>query len=484
MGLVVLVQPQTNIFDAGKALPTPPIQLLCAARFVAKKHDVHIVDVRQDKDWRATLDRFIDDGATAIGTTSITGDQIFSSIEITRHVKAKKPDLPVIWGGIHGTLFPDQVLEEESVDYVVRFEGERTFEIIMDRLADGRSVDDVEGISLRKDGKIRHNPTRPFMDMNEFPDIPFELLRRNPWFLVKGRPSVYLETSRGCQSACTYCYNNSYHKRHWRGQTSQKVLGMLDSLRDRFPEVKHLSIVDDNFFGNRSRTHEILDGLIDRGSPFSWQVQGAHIGVIGAMKSEDFKKLRAAGCERLDMGAESGSQELLKKVLKITSSEKILNINKNCKDAGITAWFNFMTGTPYERPEDLSMTIDLGMRIIKENPDTLVSPFYIYAPYPGTDLFAEAEKRGFAPPKRIEDWKGLHSGNNTTPWLTSTERNLRQSVYFLSIFIDRKLEVYDTHPVIRALAKIYRPVARWRMAKRWFGLMPEKAIFLRLFSIS
>ncbi|MBZ0271174.1 B12-binding domain-containing radical SAM protein [bacterium] len=484
MARIALVQPMTNIFDAGKKLPTPPISLLCAARYLHPDHDVRIVDVRIDKDWRGTLARLIDEGVSVVGTHSITGDQIFSALDVTRFVKSVKPNLPVIWGGIHGTLFPDQVLEEPSVNYVVRFEGEHTFRELVDTILDGGDVSGVAGVSRRIDGQNLHNAERPFVSMDELPDIPFELLRRNPWFLVDGKPTVYMETSRGCQSACTYCYNNSYHKRSWRGQKAETVLGVLDRLHAKIPEVKHLSFVDDNFFGARRRTAELLDGLIARGAPFTYQVQGAHIGVVGKMEREDFERLRASGCVRLDMGAESGSETLLRQVLKITSPERILRINAMCREVGITPWFNLMTGMPQETENDLRLTIDLGLRITRENPRGLVSPFYIYAPYPGTNLFATAEQLGFAPPKSINDWRGLHSGDRATPWLNKAGRQLRKSVYFLSIFIDRKLEFYDSTPLTKLAARLYRPIARLRMKYRFFRLMPEKYVFFRAFNIS
>ena len=136
------------------------------------------------------------------------------------------------------------------------------------------------------------------------------------------------------------------------------------------------------------------------------------------------------------------------------------------------------------------MTIERGLRLIAGFvvltsivPAALVSPYYLYAPYPGTALFARSRDLGYRPPARLDGWDGLHSGRAPVPWIDTPRRRKLAAIYFASIFVDDKLAVYDANPLYRLAARLYRPLARWRLRRRFFRLMPERWLFNRLYDI-
>ena len=443
-----------------------------------------LVNACSDPHWKKHLHEEIErDPPLCVGTTSITGNQVFSSLEAVA-IAARRGGIPVVWGGIHGTLFPDMMLNEAPVDVVVRKEGEDTFPELVEALEQGADLEGIQGISFRRNGRVVHNPDRPWVDLETLPEVPYEWIRGPVHFLTEGKPTLYLETSRGCFSGCTYCYNQAYHQRRWRAQSAEKVLARIKDLLERFPAIRHLSLVDDNYFGKPQRAQEIAEGLARMGTPVTYQVQGAHIEQISRMEDASFDLLARSGCVRLDMGVESGSPEVLQRVKKKIRPDQVLEINRKLRRAGIRPWFNFMAGFPGETAEDLKRTRSLIFALLRENPSSLISPVYPLAPYPGTELFREAVALGFRPPEHLAEWKDYHLANRSIPWIDDRRRKQIQAMYFLSIFVDEKLEIYDTKPLYRWLARVYRPVARFRLKRGFFKGMPELALFQRLFDTS
>jgi radical SAM superfamily enzyme YgiQ (UPF0313 family) len=480
---IVLIQPATNIFDRGKKLPTLPLSLLSAARYLPPRFDLTLVDLRTDKGWRDTLRTELRQRPVLVAITSITGNQLLSALEAVRFTRTES-DTPVVWGGIHGTLYPDQVLAEPSVDFVVRNEGEEVFRDLTESLAEGKSPYEIPGLSFRQDGKARHNPTGPFLDLDQLPEVPYEVAPGKPYFITEGRPTLYFETSRGCFSRCAYCYNSEYHQHTWRSQSAKTVLRRIASIRERYPEITHLSLVDDNYFGNANRVREIAHGLLEMSSPITYQIQGAHVQVLTGMSEADLKLLAQSGCVRLDMGVESGSDRILASIGKKVDLAGVRELNRRLAIHNIRPWFNFMAGFPDETESDLDLTRDLALSLIEDNPATLISPIYRVVPYPGTELFKKAEALGFRAPQTIDSWRDFHSGGVPIPWQDPKRNDMLARLYFLSIFVDQKLEVYDTHPLYRFLARIYRPIAKLRLRNKWLSWMPEHRLFTRLFDVS
>jgi radical SAM superfamily enzyme YgiQ (UPF0313 family) len=482
--LIVLVQPMTNIFDAGKSRPTPPLSLLAVARLAAQRHEVRIVDQRAGGDWRARLTELVDREPLLVGVTSVTGSQLAHALAATRLVKARRPQTPVVWGGIHASLFPDQVLDEPSVDIAARGEGETTLAELADALAAGGGPQGIAGLSYREGDRRVHEAERGFIDLAAMPDVDLGLAPGGDFFWVEGRPATYVETSRGCPMHCAYCYNAVFHHSRWRGEPAAVVLERWRCLQRERPHITHLSIVDDNFFGKKARALELAEALASEGAPFTYQVQGAEVAVLDAFTEDELALLARSGCRRLDMGVESGSPRLLGEVEKKLTPTQVLAVNRRLAGQGITAWYNFLGGMPGEGPEDLAASFDLMLRVLGENPRALVSPFYVYAPYPGTRLFERAQTLGYRPPERLDGWAGLHDGRLAVPWIDRARRRELAGAYFTSIFVDRKLEVYETNPLFRWAARLYRPIARARLRRRFFRWMPERWLFEKLVDVS
>ncbi|MEE8524808.1 MAG: cobalamin-dependent protein, partial [Thermoanaerobaculia bacterium] len=177
---VVLYNPRAVFF-------TMPLALVAIGSHLDReRYRVVIVDGRlEDDPLAAVLDHL--DGAVCLGITVLTGDPIRDALRVSRRAKERHPDLPVIWGGWHPSLFGRECLEEPAVDVTVQGQGEETLAEIIERLDAGDSLDGCRGCAFRDPGGgVKVNPPRPFTDVDEFRPHDYSLIDVERYFELKG----------------------------------------------------------------------------------------------------------------------------------------------------------------------------------------------------------------------------------------------------------------------------------------------------------
>jgi radical SAM superfamily enzyme YgiQ (UPF0313 family) len=131
-----------------------------------------------------------------------------------------------------------------------------------------------------------------------------------------------------------------------------------------------------------------------------------------------------------------------------------------------------MAGFPTETIKEIKMTIDLILRLLKENPKAIISPICTYTPYPGTELFDFAVKDGFKIPEKLEGWADFDYGS--IPWINEKRRRFLESLYIASLFLSGDRYMINSLPV-KLFAKLYKPFAEYRVRNMNFGLMIDKS---------
>lgn len=174
MDTIVLFNPKAG--DEYPGVIRLPLALLCISSLIHKRYKIKIVDSRVEIDWEQKFRRLIQNEPLCVGITSMTGEQIHNGLFASKIIKEYNKEIPVIWGGTHPTLLPEQTLENEYVDVIVRGEGEKTFQELVDALASGSPLKDIRGISFKEDCRIRHNKGRDYLNLNELPDLPYHLV--------------------------------------------------------------------------------------------------------------------------------------------------------------------------------------------------------------------------------------------------------------------------------------------------------------------
>jgi anaerobic magnesium-protoporphyrin IX monomethyl ester cyclase len=189
--------------------PQVPLQLLHVASALQRAgYRVRIADARLQAYRRVDLG-----DPVFVGVTCMSGPQIRYGLEFARRVRAEKPRYPIVWGGVHPTLLPEQTAAAECVDVVVRGESELVVGPLADALACGEPLDAVNGVTFRTDGAVRRTPDADLVDLDAIPvELPYDLLELEQYpTLQAGR--IHLQTSRGCPHRCGFCCNTTFNKR-------------------------------------------------------------------------------------------------------------------------------------------------------------------------------------------------------------------------------------------------------------------------------
>jgi radical SAM superfamily enzyme YgiQ (UPF0313 family) len=168
--------------------------------------------------------------------------------------------------------------------------------------------------------------------------------------------------------------------------------------------------------------------------------------------------------ERLTIGVESGSQRILNLIRKDLRVEQVIEASRKLKPYSIVPVYLFMMGLPTETPQELAQSIHLAEQLLHENPRASKS-FNIYMPYPGTELYNLALQLGLRQPQRLEEWAPLNYRYvpRESPWITPETKKLISGLDFPLMFLGKGHFYKKTHPVVVGLAKLYRPIARYRI---------------------
>ncbi len=475
---IVLFMPRTGIYH--KVLrPWMPLPLLnISAKLVQEGYSIEIIDQRTDQNWEQSVRTALEKKPICFGISSMTGSQITGGIEAAKVVR-DCGDIPIVWGGVHPSLFPVTTVEDEHVDIAVVQEGEETFpEVVYALESKKQNLEDIPGVWVKgPDGKARGGINRPFVDFNTIPDIPYQLIDFSSylhrWF---HEPYVVeIETSRGCPHFCTFCYNADFHDRKWRSLHPEHAVAKFRHIKETYG-VDSFHVIDDDFFINLKRVEGIMRLLIKENLNIRIGLQGIRIDTMERMSDEQLELLVAGGGRFLQFGVESGSQKVLDLMRKRIRVEQVIAVNRRlAKYPDIIAFYNFMAGIPGETRDDVFASTELAMRLLDENPNAYISPFHIYKPYPGTDLYADVKKMGFPEPTTLDGW-GDYDWTDSAG-LAEDSAFLRK-VTAASYCIDKKIEMQGDSRLLGYIARLYRPVARFRFRKNFFSMMPEAKLVI------
>jgi len=467
-----------------------PLNLLTVATPLDRTgYTVRIIDQRIHLNWRDILEEELLKGLTCVGISSMTGPQIRNALEVSRLVR-QHGNTPVVWGGVHPTLMPEQTLSHPDIDVVVQGEGEETFAELIRSWEEKTSLERVRGIWFKKDGNIFSTEPRPPIDLDRQLPLSYHLLDLKPYLVqINGRSHITIETSRGCNFKCRYCWDTAVYHGRWRGASAEEVLRRVQFLVREYG-IGGFLFCDDNFFVDKGRALEIFRKLGAEVPGIAISKLDGHLSVLSRLTDEELDLLRAGGCQRLMMGIESGSPKILKILNKEQDLNELLRFNRRLASFGIIPHYFFMVGYPSEELEDLAQTVQLFLRLSKENP--AANPrINIYTPFPATAVFDLAIEHGFVKPDRLEDWVSFNfrTVNRNASYLTRKRKRLLRVLHFSSALALRNnfIAPYKkTSWWIRLAALLYYPVARLRIRylfdrfpvgvtlAEWFGLYPRQ----------
>jgi anaerobic magnesium-protoporphyrin IX monomethyl ester cyclase len=421
--------------------------------------EVVIIDGRLEEDPVAAVLSHIED-ALCLGVTVLTGAPISDALRISRAVKRARPDLPVVWGGWHPSMFARECLEEPSVDVTVRGQGEQTFAEIVQRLYRGQSLEGCAGCTLRlADGRIVENAARPLASVDAFRAHDYGLIPVERYFTLKGKRQLDFISSQGCNFRCAFCSDPFVYGRKWVGLEPVRMALRLKELWDRY-RFDDVNFQDETFFTRRDRIQSLAEHIIDSGMKITWAAtMRADQGV--RMSDEVWAKCKQSGLRRLLVGVESGSNEMLKRIRKDIKIEQVFHTARMMIKHDIAGHFPFIVGFPEESDADIHATLDCAKRLRSLRPDFL-TPIYYFKPYPGSELVTQAVARGFRLPESLQAWAQFdYVAGLPGPWVSSAKFKLIERFKFFQELAWKRVWV-GTRP--------FQQLARYRCRRddyRW-----------------
>jgi len=419
---VVLYNPQAVFF-------TMPLALLAiGSELDPERYEVITIDGRLDADAETRVLSHLD-GALCLGVTVLTGAPIADARRISRAAKRARPDLTVVWGGWHPSMFARECLSEPAVDVTVRGQGEQTFAEIVARLAEHRPLDGCAGCTVRlADGSIQENPSRELATVDGFRAHDYSLIPVERYFELKGKRQLDFISSQGCNFRCAFCSDPFVYGRKWVGLEPVRMAMRLKELWDRY-RFDDINFQDETFFTKRDRIEALADRIVHSGMPISWAAtMRADQGV--RLPLEVWKLCKQSGLRRLLVGVESGSNEVLKRIRKDIRIEQVFETAEKMRSLDIGGHFPFIVGFPDESDADVQASLDCARTLRSMSPQFL-TPIYYFKPYPGSALVIEAVKRGFRLPETLEAWAQFdYVAGEPGPWVSAEKFELIERFKF------------------------------------------------------
>ena len=455
---VVLYNPQAVFF-------TMPLSLVTiGSHLEPERYEVVVIDARLEDDPIAAVTAQLDD-ALCLGVTVLTGDPIRDALATSRAAKAYRPDLPVIWGGWHPSMFGQECLEEPSVDITVQGQGEETLAEVVNRLAHGESLEGCHGCAYRTPaGELRLNPPRALRDLNEFRPHDYSLIDVERYFELKGRRQLDYISSQGCAFRCAFCADPFVYNRQWLRLHPERMGEEIETLwrQYRFDDV---SFQDETFFSNAPRVLAIAEEFIHRRLPITWAAT-MRADQCWRLSEEIFAKCKASGLRRVIIGVESGSQEMMDRIQKDIKLEQVFFAAERCKQYDVAVHFPFIVGFPGESDASVQATLEVAKRLRAMSPK-FQTPIFYFKPYPGTSITHEAVKEGFVLPSSLNDWATFDFVGSIGPWVSPEKYRLIESFKYY------QAKAWDQ---AKAWHRPLQQVARWRLRNDVYGFPVEKVV--------
>ncbi|MBU0962885.1 MAG: B12-binding domain-containing radical SAM protein [Nanoarchaeota archaeon] len=316
------------------------------------------------------------------------------ALKIAEIIKKINKKIIVVFGGAHVCANPESVLNSGFVDISVIGEGEITFYEILKKFQNKESLNNIRGIAIIKNKKIKINPLRPLIQ--NLDDIPFparDLLDMQLYFNhpqnsigTMRSPATDVITSRGCPFNCVFCSIHTIWGKHWRGRSAKNVVDEIELLIKTYG-IKQIRFQDDNISLDKKRMYKICDEIINRKLNIKWDTPNGI--AIWTLNEELLRKMKKSGYYRLAPSIESGSCETIKFINKPIDYEHVNKILKLADKIGLWTVSPFIIGFPYETLADINKTINFAK---KSRLDFAI--FYIAQPYAGTKLYDIYKKEG------------------------------------------------------------------------------------------
>ncbi|MDP2923137.1 MAG: radical SAM protein [Candidatus Omnitrophota bacterium] len=314
-----------------------------------------------------------------------------NALSVSKELKKRYPGSMIIFGGVHPTAMPEEVLSYGYIDVVVRGEGEKSLIDLYKCVREGKSFTHLDNLSFRQNGSIVHNKTTFSLgNLDSYPSFPYHLFACG-----KKYDLGFVLSSRGCPYECIFCSNRVTTGRRYRYRSAPVIVEELEMLYKQYNK-RSILFVDDNFLVNKERIYLLIDEIkkkgLDKKMIFNFQARGDNVNY------QILKDLFESGFRSIFFGMETSNEEVMKVIKKNETVAQCVAAAKLAKQIGFHVSATFIYGLPKETYQDrmncVKLSKELELDMVRYNNAT---------PYPGTELWDIAKKENRLNIKGIYD---------------------------------------------------------------------------------
>ncbi len=380
---VQLVHPPQRISSTNlvSGVTIPPLGLAYLAAAVEQAgHQVRVTDAIGEGldqvfeiDGRAlrglTFEQIVDgldDKADIIGMGIMFSCAWPSLRKLVHMIRDRFPDTPIVLGGEHATAMTQAIFDQSPVDYIVRGEGENTLVELCNRLAQGSTVADVDGLAWRHKGNVVVNEKRSrIQNIDEIPwpawqhfNVDAYIAYAQPHGSAEGR-SIPMLATRGCPFQCTFCGSPGMWGTTWRSRDIKNVVDEIETYINRFG-ANDFQFEDLTAVIRKDWVLSFANEIMSRDLKITWQLPSGTRSE--AIDDEAAKAMFASGCKQFTYALESGSTEMLQRIKKHIKLDKAFASAKSSMNAGIRVQAGFIYGYPDETLKQMFQTYKTILR--------------------------------------------------------------------------------------------------------------------------
>lgn len=448
---ILLINPAFDYYFSNLIYTEPLSLAYLAANLKKNNYQVQILDAAAGKIIKAknsyhfglsedeTRARIISYKPDLVGITCPFSLRYKYALAIAKLVKNIDPNIITVMGGTHPTIFPDDAVQNELIDYVIIGEGENNFLSLIKQIEFRRSASEskfnVDGCAFKFNGNTKLIPKLNFIEELDLLPLPARDLLPLEFYLRKctilygfgaGRCATII-TSRSCPKRCAYCSMYLSHGPRWRGRSAENVFEEI-KLLIRDYNVNELFIYDDNFTFSKDRVMKLCELFLSHRVNIKWSTPN---GVAAEKLDEELlTMMKKAGCVNICIGVESGNDFVRNKIIKKGLSEStIANVLRICKKINLPITGFFILGIPGENEATFKDTINM----VKNLPFSMIATSF-YMPFPGTQLYDKCVNDGYIDKNY---WKQIERSNVPiveTPAFKKSDLRRWEKMIYISFF--------------------------------------------------
>jgi len=399
-----------------------PLSVLSIAAMLEGREEYAIVDGNLDPNPKKTLIALMEEKPVELlAVTVMPGPQTKSVVQTLPELRQRFPQIPTVWGGYFPTNYTEAALNASYVDFVVRGQGEDTFCELLSAIRGERSLDSIAGLSYKdRDGKHFHNPERPLKSPGLFPWFPYHRLAVGKYLLPTylGKRTAVHQASIGCPYSCNFCGVTTFSGSREKVEPPERTAAILRHLVEKY-QVDAMQFYDNNFFLREDDARELAERLAPL--KLRWWCE-ARIDALLRYSDATLRAIRRAGLVMVYVGAESGSDWVLKEMKKQLRAEQILDFAARIREFDIIPELSFCLGNPKAPKEDTEECLAFIRKAKRLNPEAEII-VNTYTPVPQRDGMYGGVEDQVQFPTTPEEWATDRWQRFTTqkdpgaPWL-------------------------------------------------------------------